>query len=77
MIKSEFSRNKNVTDPDMIESLKGNAIRGLSGYLMMESSNKDKRFQNRANEFTTSEAASISKTPKKVQDRGINKDETK
>ena len=77
MIKSEFSRNRNVTDPDMIENLKGNAIRGLSGYLMMESSNKDKRFQNRANEFTSSEAASISKTPKTDQDRDISSNETK
>ena len=74
MIKSEFSRNKHVTDLEIIEQLKGHAIRGLSGYLMMESSNKGKRFQSKANEFTTSEAASISTSKSNNQRKDVNKD---
>ena len=43
----------------MIEKLKSNAIRGLSNYLMMESSAKDERFQKQSKEFVSREVDSI------------------
>lgn len=37
-----------MTDPEKIDSLKGNAVRALTNYLMMESSIKDPKLKDRA-----------------------------
>lgn len=63
IVASEFRKNAKVTDEDTISSLKANAVRGLSNYLMMEASRKDKRFQDVSTEFNSRESDSI-KEPK-------------
>lgn len=66
IIRNEFRKSVHIKDPAIIEGMKSNAIRGLSNYLMMESSNKDARFQSHANAFTNEEVNSI-KTRSKDQ----------
>lgn len=55
IIKKEFLKNKNEIDPIRIESLKGNAIRALTNYLMMESSLKDNKFKQHMKNLNTKE----------------------
>ncbi|KAJ1407032.1 hypothetical protein B484DRAFT_307577, partial [Ochromonadaceae sp. CCMP2298] len=45
VVRIEFKRNAAVAEEAAVEKLKSNAVRGLSNYLMMESSSKDERFQ--------------------------------
>lgn len=59
IIGNEFRKNAHITDPLMIEGLKSGAIRGLSNYLMMESSSKDQRFKNHMNAFHDNETKNI------------------
>ena len=59
IIRNEFKKNKDATDNDIIEKLKSNAVRGLSNYLMMESSAKDERFQKHSTSFVRREAESL------------------
>ena len=59
IIRNEFKKNKDVKDNDIIEKLKSNAVRGLSNYLMMESSAKDERFQKHSTSFVKREVDSI------------------
>lgn len=64
VITSEFRKHSNVTDSKVVESLKSNAIRGLSNYLMLESLGKDDRFKNRAIEYAKSEADDLNSMKK-------------
>ena len=59
IVRNEFKKNAAIKDEEMIEKLKSNAIRGLSNYLMMESSAKDERFQKQSEEFVSREVDSI------------------
>lgn len=59
IVRSEFRKNAKIEDEQMVEKLKSNAIRGLSNYLMMESSAKDERFQKHATSYIKREADSI------------------
>ena len=43
----------------MVNSLRTNAIRGLSNYMMLEASSKDKRFRSVADKFNKRESDSI------------------
>lgn len=52
----------NVKDPQQIEALKSNAIRGLANYLMLESISKDDKMKSRANSYNKSELDSITKS---------------
>ncbi|TMW69321.1 hypothetical protein Poli38472_001477 [Pythium oligandrum] len=45
LIRREFEKGRHETDPEKIEVLKANAVRGLSNYLMMANSSKDKNLQ--------------------------------
>lgn len=63
IVKGEFVKNAKVGDPVRIDALKSNAIRALANYLMMESANKDKKFQNIANTFTKNAADELKKNP--------------
>lgn len=49
VVRIEFLKNKNETDEKKINSLKNNAVRALTNYLMMESSMKDPRLRDKAN----------------------------
>lgn len=44
-VRLEFEKNKDVTDPEQLEMLKGNAIRGLSNYLVFANSGSDARLK--------------------------------
>jgi hypothetical protein len=59
VLRSEFKRNAAEADEAIVEKLKSNAVRGLSNYLMMESSSKDERFQKRATAFVKREVDSL------------------
>jgi hypothetical protein len=59
VVRIEFKRNAAVADEATVEKLKSNAVRGLSNYLMMESSSKDERFQKRATAFVKREVESL------------------
>ena len=59
LVRHEFRKNAQVTDLEQVEKLKSNAIRGLANYLMMESSAKDQRFQERSQSFVKREAESL------------------
>eukprot|EP01038_Epipyxis_sp_PR26KG_P008966 gene8966-12094_t len=59
IVKGEFKKNAQVSDPIMIENLKSNAIRGLANYLMIESSNKDKKLKDMANAFALKESKNM------------------
>ncbi|CAI5726479.1 unnamed protein product [Peronospora farinosa] len=43
LVRREFEKGRKETDPEKIEALKANAIRGLSNYLMLANSSKDQR----------------------------------
>jgi len=60
LIGKEFKKSSGISDPQIIEGMKSNAIRGLSNYLMMESSNKDARLKSHSNSFNSGVARSIS-----------------
>ena len=59
VVSNEFRKNKNVTDPALIDVMKSHAIRGLANYLMIESSQKDIRFKEKAADYTSRSADSI------------------
>jgi hypothetical protein len=59
IVRSEFRKNANVTDPERIDALKANAVRALANYLMLEASSKDSRFMDRSAEFVKREVTSI------------------
>ena len=50
-VRNEFRKNAGQTDPDKITSLKANAVRALSNYLLAVSAPKDKHLQSSAKEF--------------------------
>ncbi|TYZ62747.1 hypothetical protein PybrP1_000188 [[Pythium] brassicae (nom. inval.)] len=45
LIRREFEKGRAEVDPEKIEALKTNAIRGLSNYLVLANSSKDKQLQ--------------------------------
>ena len=53
IVGGEFRKNSHVTDDATIHALKGNAVRALSNYLMIESLSKDDKFRNTAAAFNT------------------------
>mmetsp|Transcript_14954 Transcript_14954/g.16186 ORF Transcript_14954/g.16186 Transcript_14954/m.16186 type:complete len:110 (+) Transcript_14954:33-362(+) len=59
IIRNEFRKNMQVSDPALIENLKSNAIRGLANYLMIESTAKDKRLQTSANAYAAKSVKDI------------------
>ena len=50
-----------VSDPVTVEALKSNAVRALTNYLMLESSNKDQKLRDRIAEFNKVEFDSLGK----------------
>ena len=44
MVRTEFIKGSQETNPERIDVLKGNAIRGLSNYMLMANAAKDPRF---------------------------------
>lgn len=65
VVSSEFKKNKKVSDPEMIDALKSNAIRGLANYLMIESSQKDERLKEKAANYSSRTLDSIKSIDKK------------
>ncbi len=63
IVKTEFLKNAKVDDSAKIETLKSNAIRGLANYLMIESTNKDQRLQQFANDYAKKEASGLQHKP--------------
>ena len=59
IVRNEFKKNAHLRDEEVIEKLKSNAIRGLSNYLMMESSSKDARFQKHSKDYIKREVEAI------------------
>lgn len=62
VVGGEFRKNRGVTDPELVEALKGNAVRALANYLMMESATKDDRFREKIGKFASNEAATLKDT---------------
>ena len=62
IVRQEFKRNAHVKDKAMIDTLKSGGIRGLANYMLMESTVKDQRFQNVAEDFTKREINSLENT---------------
>ncbi len=65
MVKSEFGKNKDVTDEAQIEALKAGAIRALSNYMLFESGTKDKKLGSAMNKFNEGERSGIQGGTKK------------
>ena len=63
ILKKEFMKNALVKDEDVIATLKAHAVRGLSNYLMIEASNKDKRFKEVSSIFNAKESESLKNHP--------------
>jgi hypothetical protein len=59
IVKGEFVKNKNEVDEEKIKQLKGNGIRALTNYLVLESSIKDPKMNRRVSEYKATEAASL------------------
>lgn len=59
IVRREFQKNAELTDPVKIDQLKSNAVRGLANYLMIESTSKDAKFQKFANNFASKEASDL------------------
>ncbi|CAM9804405.1 unnamed protein product [Laminaria digitata] len=53
ILRTEFKKNVGETDPAKIEQLKGNAIRGLSNYLVHESGSNDPQLKKRMDAVKT------------------------
>lgn len=66
IVRNEFKKHAALEDEAAIEKLKSNAIRGLSNYLLMESSSKDERFQKHATTYIKREADSIKNIDLKI-----------
>ncbi|POM79750.1 mitochondrial protein [Phytophthora palmivora] len=49
LVRREFEKGRSETDPEKIEALKANAVRGLSNYLMLANSSKDQRLHDAMN----------------------------
>jgi hypothetical protein len=58
-VGTEFRKNAHVKDEQVVEQLRGNAVRALSNYLMLESMAKDDNLSKYAKNFSRSEAASM------------------
>jgi len=43
MVRTEFSKHKDVTDPATVEALKSGAVRALANYMLFESGAKDEK----------------------------------
>lgn len=41
MVRTEFRKHSEVTDPAQVEALRAAAVRGLSNYMMMDMGTKD------------------------------------
>lgn len=61
IVRNEFKKNMSVTDPTTVAALKSNAVRALTNYLMLESSNKDQKLRDRIAEFNKVEFDSLGK----------------
>jgi hypothetical protein len=51
IVGGEFRKNKDEKNADVIDGLRGNAVRALSNYLMLSSLSKDKSFKAGASAF--------------------------
>jgi cell division protein YceG involved in septum cleavage len=60
-----FDHGYRVKDPKVVDVLKGNAIRALANFLMMESAAKDDRLREKVSTFSSKEAESILSEDKK------------
>jgi hypothetical protein len=61
IVRGEFKRNSAVEDPAAVEALKSNAVRALTNYLMLESSNKDEKLKERISDFNRGQMGTIKK----------------
>jgi hypothetical protein len=43
VLRSQFELNRDCEDPEKLEDLKGNAIRGIANYITITNSSRDKR----------------------------------
>lgn len=64
IVRNEFKKNKEIVDPVAVEALKSNAVRALTNYLMLESSNKDEKLKERISAFSKGEMLSVEKKDK-------------
>lgn len=46
MVRSQFQANRHEKDPTRIESMKADAVRALSNYMLYQSAQKDTQLQN-------------------------------
>jgi len=51
MVRTEFAKNAMETDPDKVEKLKFAAVRAMSNYLLLESTERDPALKERVNKW--------------------------
>lgn len=61
IVQVEFRKNAHVEDEKVVEQLRGNAVRALSNYLVLESMSKDETLNKVAKKFSEKEADTIVK----------------
>jgi hypothetical protein len=62
-VRKEFHKNRDEKDPVKIDMLKTGAVRALSNYLVLESSAKDNKLQQRALRYAKDQAETIKNSP--------------
>jgi hypothetical protein len=70
IVANEFRKNSEVKDEQVIEALRGNAVRALSNYLMLQSLGKDDNLSKVAKTFKDQEA----KQAKEIIDKEFEND---
>jgi hypothetical protein len=58
-IRSSFKKHMHITDPTLMESLRGNAIRALANYLMAETGLKDEKMKRSIDSYSARELDSV------------------
>jgi len=51
MVRTEFTKHAKETDPDKVEKLKFAAVRAMSNYLLLESTERDPVLKERVNKW--------------------------
>jgi hypothetical protein len=73
IVQVEFRKNAHVKDEKVVEQLRGNAVRALSNYLVLESMSKDDALNKVAKNFSQREADKILQEEKEKEQEQDNK----
>lgn len=59
IVRQEFSKNRDLQDPQQIEALRANAIRALSNYLLFQNAKSDPKVKQAAQSFHEQQQSSL------------------